>query len=200
MKRILLAALVPTALSIAGCGSFYAQAEQPEVCITVPPQTFTLPTGGLAVAPPGGFQDTFSGQVDLGISDALPDLLVNGSPDNHILRFLSLEASITSNSAAANFNWLDDLSLTVSNGGLTEQLALFAGGMTTGSKILRIGPLDAGNNIVAYLRNGSMVLTLEGAIAIPAGAQIPSSWTASVQGCFSARVKETLQEMIDGTK
>jgi hypothetical protein len=199
MKRILLAALVPTALSMAGCGSFYAQAEQPEVCIAVPSQTFTLPTGGIAVAPPGGFQDTFSGQVDLGISDALPDFLVNGSPDDHILRFLSLEASITSDSAAANFDWLDDLSLTVSSGGLTEQLAYYGGGMTTGSKVLRVGPLDGRNNIVAYLRNGSMVLTLEGAVAIPAGAQIPSSWTASVKGCFSAKVKKTFQEMIDGT-
>jgi hypothetical protein len=199
MKRILLAALVPTALSIAGCGSFYAQAEQPEVCITVPSQPFTLPTGGLVVAPPGGFQDAFSGQVDLGISDALPDLLVNGSPDNHILRFLSLEASITSTSAAANFNWLDDLSLTVSAGGLTEQLAYYGGGMTTGSTVLRVSPLDGQNNIVAYLRNGTVALTLEGAVAIPAGAQIPSSWTASVKGCFSAKVKKTLQEMIDGT-
>ena len=198
MKRIPVAIVAALALPLAACGSFYAQAEQPQVCLTVKPQTFTLPTGGLAVAPPGGFQDTFSGQVDLGISDALPDLLVSGSPETHILRFLSLEASITSDSAAANFNWLEDLSLTVSNGVLTEQLAFYGGGMTTGSKVLRVGPLDGRNNIVAYLRNGSMVLTLDGAVAIPAGAPIPTSWTASVKACFSAKVKKTFQEMIDG--
>ena len=81
-----------------------------------------------------------------------------------------------------------------------EGRTYYGGGMTTGSTVLRVAPLDGQNNIVAYLRNGSMALTLEGAVAIPAGAQIPSSWTASVQGCFFARVKETLQEMIDGTR
>ena len=198
MKRILIAVLVPVAASITGCGSFYAQAEQPEVCLTVPPQTFTIPTGGLLVAPPGGFQGTFSGQVDLGISNALPDLLVDGPPENHVLRFLSLEASITSNSAAANFNWLEELTLTVSNGSLTRQLAYYGGGMTSGSRVLRIGPLDGENNLVTFLQNGNMVLYLEGSVAIPGGAQIPSSWTASVQGCFYAKVRKTFDEMING--
>ena len=72
MKRILVAALFTVAASLSGCGSFYAEAEQPKACITVPPQTFTLPTGGLVVAPAGGFQGTFSGQVDLGISTPCP--------------------------------------------------------------------------------------------------------------------------------
>jgi hypothetical protein len=199
MKRMLLAALVPAALSIAGCGSFYAQAEQPEVCLTVQPQTFTIPGGG-GTAPVGGFQGSFSGQVDLGISDALPDLLVSGSPENHILRFLSMQASITSSSAAANFNWLQNLSLTVTNGPTTEELAHYGGGMTTGSKILNLGPLNAANNLVTFLQSGNMVLNLEGSVSIPAGAQIPGSFTASVQGCFYAKVKKTFEQIINGTK
>ena len=199
MKRIPVAIVTALALPLAACGSFYAQAEQPQVCLTVQPQTFTLPNGGLVVAPAGGFQGTFSGQVDLGISDALPDFIVNGPPENHILRFLSLEASIASNSAAANFNWLHDLSLTVTDGATSDRLAFYGGGMTTGSKVLRIGPLDAANNLVAFLQNGNLVLHLEGSVAIPAGAQIPTSWTASIQGCFYAKVKKTFQEMIDGT-
>jgi hypothetical protein len=200
VKRIPVAIVTALALPLAACGSFYAQAEQPQVCLTVRPQTFTLPNGGLVVAPAGGFQGTFSGQVDLGISDALPDFIVSGPPENHILRFLSLEASITSNSAAANFNWLHDLALTVTDGATTEQLAFYGGGMTTGSKVLKIGPLNAANNLVTFLQNGNMVLHLEGSVAIPAGAPIPTSWTASDQGCFSAKVKKTFQEMIDGTK
>jgi hypothetical protein len=198
-NTLLLAALVPAALSLAGCGSFYAQAEQPEVCLTVLPQTFTIPGGG-GVAPGAGFQGTFSGQVDLGISSALPDLLVDGSPTNHILRFLSLEASITADSSAANFNWLQDLSLTVSNGVNTDQLAFYGGGMTIGSKILKIGPLNAANNLVTFLQNGNMVMYLEGSVAIPAGARIPTGFTATVQGCFYAKVKKTFEEMINGTK
>jgi hypothetical protein len=197
MNRILIAVFVPVAASIAGCGTFYAQAEQPEVCLTVAPQTFIIPAGGLVVAPPQGFQGTFSGQVDLGISSALPDLLVNGPPENHILRFLSLEASVTSDSAAANFNWLADLSLTVSDGLLTRQVAFYGGGMTSGSRVLRIGPLDAANNLVTYLQNGNMVLNLEGSVNIPGGAQIPSSFTASIQGCFYAKVRKTFDEMIN---
>jgi hypothetical protein len=198
MNRILLAAIVPAALSIAGCGSFYAEAEQPQACLTVLPQTFTIPGGGI-VAPPGGFQGTFSGQVDLGISDALPDVLVDGPPENHILRFLSLEATITSNSAAANFNWLHDLTLTVSNGGATDELAYYGGGMTSGSTSLELGPLDAANNLVAFLRNGGMVLQLDGSVVIPGGAPIPTSFTATVTGCFSAKVRKTLDEIINGT-
>jgi hypothetical protein len=199
MKRILLAALVPAALSLAGCGSFYAQAEQPEVCLTVLPQTFSIPGGGV-IAPPGGFQGSFSGQVDLGINDALPDFLVNGAPENHILRFLSLEASITSTSAAANFNWLQGLTLTVTNGQKSEELARYGGGMTSGSKVLKVGPLNAANNLVTFLQNGNMVLNLAGSVSIPAGAQIPGSWTATVQGCFSAKLKKTFEEIINGTK
>lgn len=198
MNRILLAAIVPAALSIAGCGSFYAEAEQPQACLTVLPQTFTIPGGGI-VAPPEGFQGTFSGQVDLGISDALPDFLVDGPPENHFLRFLSLEATITSNSAAANFNWLHDLTLTVSNGGATDELAYYGGGMTSGSKTLKLGPLDAANNLIAFLQNGGMVLQLEGSVVIPGGAPIPTSFTATVTGCFSAKVKKTLDEIINGT-
>jgi hypothetical protein len=53
---------------------------------------------------------------------------------------------------------------------------------------------------VAFLQGGNMVLLLEGSVAIPAGAQIPTSWTASIQGCFSAEVKKTFGEIIDGTK
>jgi len=199
VKRIPVAIVTALALPLAACGSFYAQAEQPQVCLTALPQTFTIPGGGM-VAPAGGFQGTFRGQVDSGISDALPDLLVNGSPDTHILRFLSLEASITASSAAANFNWLQDLSLTVTDGVTTDQLAHYGGGMTSGSRVLKVGPLDAANNLVTFLRDGNMVLQLEGTVSIPAGAQIPGSWTATVQGCFSAEVKKTFDEIIDGTK
>jgi hypothetical protein len=190
MKRTLLAALIPAALSIVGCGSFYAQAEQPQVCLTVRPQTFAIPGGGV-VAPVGGFQGTFSGQVEMGINDALPDFVFNGSPDDHILRFLSMQASITSDSAAANFNWLQDLTLTVTNGPTSQELARHGGGLTTGSRVLTVGPLNAANNLVTFLQSGNMVLDLEGSVSIPAGAQIPTGFTASVQGCFYAKVKKT---------
>ena len=197
-NTLLLAALVPAALSLAGCGSFYAQAEQPEVCLTILPQTFTIPNPtALTVGP---FQGTFSGQVDLGISSALPDVLVDGLPENHILRFLSLEATITSNSSAANFNWLESASLTVSNDVTTKQVAVYGGGMTTGARVLKIGPLDPDNNLLTFLQNGNMVFNLEGSVDIPANAPIPTGFTVTVQGCFYAKVRKTFDELINGTK
>jgi hypothetical protein len=191
-NTLLLAALVPAALSLAGCGSFYAQAEQPEACLTVLPQTFTIPNPTIQTVGPF--------QVDLGISSALPDVLVDGSPENHILRFLSLEASITSNSSAANFNWLKNLSLAVSNGATTKQVAFYGGGMASGARVLKIGPLDAENNLLTFLQNGNMKFDLQGSVDIPANAPIPTSFTVTVQGCFYAKVKKTFDEIINSTK
>jgi hypothetical protein len=197
-NTLLLAALVPAALSLAGCGSFYAQAEQPEVCLTILPQTFTIPNPTIQTV--GPFQGTFSGQVDLGISSALPDFLVDGLPENHILRFLSLEASITSDSSAANFNWLKNLSLTVSNDTTTKEVAFFGGGMTSGARVLKIGPLDANNNLQTFLQSGKVVFELEGSVDIPANAPIPTGFTVTVQGCFYAKVKKTFEEIINSAK
>ncbi len=199
MKRTLLAALVPAALSIAGCGTFYAEAEQPEVCLTVLPQTFTIPGGGV-VAPPEGFQGTFGGQVDLGISDAVPDFILNGPEQNHILRFLSMQASLAGSSGTANFDWLEDLSLTVSNGVTTSQLGFYSGGLPANSRVLKVGALSADNNLITFLKSGTMVLYLEGSVAVPGGAQVPASWTGSIQGCFYAKVKKTFDEIINSAK
>ena len=198
-NTLLLAAIVPAALSLAGCGSFYAQAEQPEVCLTILPQTFNIPNPTAITV--GPFQGTFSGQVDLGISSALPDILVDGLPENHILRFLSLEATITSNSAAANFNWLESASLTVSNGATTKEVAVYGGGMTSGARVLRIGPLDPDNNLVTYLQSCNLVFNLEGSVAVPADSieRVPAEFTVTVQGCFYAKVKKTFDELINGT-
>jgi len=197
VKHIHVAIVVALVLPLAGCGSFYAEAEQPQVCLTVLPQTFTIPGGGV-VAPAGGFQGTFTGQVDLGISDALPDFLYDGDPRNHVFRFLGLQASIAPTSGAANFDWLEGLSVTAFNGVTTTQLAVYEGGLPPGSRVLKVNPLDANNNLVTFIRDGSMVVNLEGVVNVPGGATVPATWSATVQGCFYAKVKKTFDELING--
>ena len=195
MKRILLAALVPVVASLAGCSAFNVEAEQPQACLTVPPQTFDIPVAPGTVGP---FHGSFSGQVDLGITAALPSVVFSGSPDTHILRFLGLDASITPASGVANFNFLQNASLSVTNGVTTEQLAFYGGGLPAGTRVLSLGPLNAVNNLVGFLTNGNMVLYLDGTVDVPAGTPVPTSFTASVTACFSAKVKKTFQELIDG--
>ncbi len=193
MKRLLPALLAALCIPLAACNTFYAEAEQPRVCLTVPPQSFTIPGGGI-VAPPGGFTGTWSGQVDLGIGNTLPDFLVNGSTDTHVLRFLDLEATLTS-TGATNFDWLQNLSVTVSSGVVTQQLAFYDGGLTRGARTLTLEPVNPDNNLVTFLRNGNMVVFLTGTAAVPAGSPVPSTWTASITTCLYAKVRETLQEM-----
>jgi hypothetical protein len=200
MKQALLAALVPAALLVAGCGSFYAEAEQPQVCLAVLPKTFDIVAVTGARPLVGPFQGSFSGQVDLGINDALPDFIVSGSPDTHVLRFLGLDASIAPTSSLANFNYLQGLTLGVTNSATSRRLGVYGGGLPAGSMLLHIDPLDAANNLVTFLANGNMVLTVQGSVNVPAGAPVPTSITASVTGCFSAKVKKTFDEIINGTK
>ena len=60
MKRRLLLVAAPLAVALQGCGTFYAEGEQPRVCLTLPPQTFAIPGGGAEVLSLNGIAETFS--------------------------------------------------------------------------------------------------------------------------------------------
>jgi hypothetical protein len=198
MNRTLIVAVLPLVAALSGCSTLYAEAEQAEVCLTLPPQTITIPGGGV-VAPPGGFSGSYSGVVDVGLSDALPDFLIGGSPDSRILRFLSLDASLVP-APGVNFDWLSDLEVRAEHAAdAPVTLARFARGTRTGLTTISLLPAHPDVNLAGFLTGGSVALQLAGSVDVPAGRSVPPAWTATVSACFYAKVKKTFQELANGT-
>jgi hypothetical protein len=201
MNRTLLVVTAALAGALQGCGTFYAEAEQPMVCLTMPPQSFTVPGGG-TVAPPGGFTGSSSGVVDLGLSDALPDFLLTGQSQDRILRFLSFQATV-SGPPGANFDFLTGLRVTAQGppGSVPVELANYTRGTQTGLiTTISMNPTSPDNNLTNFLASGGLTFNVAGSVAIPAGQPIPGTWSATVSSCFYAKVHRTFQEMIDGAK
>jgi hypothetical protein len=201
MKRTLLVVTAALAGALQGCGTFYAEAEQPMVCLTMAPQTFVVPGGG-TVAPPGGFTGSSSGVVDLGLSDALPDFLLTGRSQDRILRFLSFQATV-SGPPGANFDFLTGLRVTAQGppGSVPVELANYRRGTQSGViTTISVDSSSPDNNLSDFLAGGGLTFNVSGSVAIPGGQPIPSSWSATVSSCFSARIHKTFQEIIDGAK
>jgi hypothetical protein len=202
MKRTLLVVTAALAGALPGCGTFYAEAEQPMVCLTMLPQTFSVPGGG-TVAPPGGFTGSSSGVVDLGLSDALPDFILTGQSQDRILRFLSFQATV-SGPPGANLDFLTGLRVTAQGppGSVPVELANYSRGTPTGRIITAISmnPTSPDNNLTDLLASGGLTFNVTGSVAIPAGQPIPGTWSATVSSCFYAKIRKTFQEMIDGAK
>jgi hypothetical protein len=200
MKRNLLVVAAALASALPGCGTFYAEAEQPSVCLTLPSQTFTIPGGG-TVAPPGGFTGTYSGAIDLGLSDVVPDFLLNGPPQDRILHFLSFDASV-SGPPGANLNYITSLELTAEGalGSTPVMLGRYARGSQTGViTSISIQPEVRQTNLSDFLAGGAITLRLSGGVSVAAGQPVPSTWTAAATTCLYAKVHKTFQQMIDGT-
>jgi hypothetical protein len=201
MNRALVVVTAALAGALQGCGTFYAEAEQPMVCLTMPPQTFSVPGGG-TVAPPGGFTGSSSGVVDLGLSDALPDFLLTGQSQDRILRFLSFKATV-SGPPGANFDFLTGLRVTAQGppGSVPVELANYRRGTQTGViTTISMDPSSPDNNLTNFLASGGLTFNVTGSVSIPAGQPIPGNWSATVSSCFYAKIHKTFQEMIDGAK
>jgi len=197
MKRSLLVTLAGLAILLGGCGTFYAEAEQPLLCLTLPPQTFTIPGGGI-VAPPGGFTGSYGGAVDVGLSDVVPDFLLSGPSKDHVLHLLSFQATL-SGSPGVNFDWLTDLRLTAQNGAMAPvQLGQYTRGAQTGVTTISLGLSAPGQNLADFLANGGLILDLSGGVSVPAGQTVPGTWSTTVTTCLYAKVHKTLQDLIGG--
>jgi hypothetical protein len=197
MNRILLAALVPAALSVAGCGAFNVEASQPQACLQI------LSPQALIVVPPviPGGSGEVRGSVDIGLKNAFPGFLVDGSPDNNVVRFLGGTLSLNG-PPGSDTRWVTGIKVTATNPSLPPLLLVDytapAGGPA--GAVFNIGPRDPNNNLVTMLQNGG--LTLEVETTYTTGIAIPppsGSWTAGVNACFSASIKKTFQQLIDGT-
>ncbi len=193
MKRLLLAALLPVIASIVGCNAFNIEADQPMACLTMPPQTFPVVAPSIPGAP-----GTFSGEIDLGISAVLPDFLVGGSPETHILNFQSLSVTLDG-PPGASFVWLTGLEIVAQKGTTTPVLLVdYTPGSGTIGSTITANSLAPGQNLIAFLNNGGLAFSVSGTYdprLFPSGA---TTWTGTITACFSAKVKKTFQEMIDG--
>jgi hypothetical protein len=198
MKRNLLVVAAALAVALPGCDTFYAEAEQPSVCLTLPAQTFTIPGGG-GTAPPGGFSGTFSGSVDLGLSDVVPDFLLDGPSRDRILHFLSFRATTTL--LGANFDFLDNAQLQAQGapGSQPVDLGEYTRGTRVGVTTISLPSRAPNVNLSDFLASGALTLHLAGQVTVPGGQVVPSTWSAEVEACLYAKVRKTFQQMIDGT-
>lgn len=198
MSRALLVATAALASGTLGCSTFYAEAEQPLVCLTLPTQSFSVPGGGIP-APAGGFHGSYTTTIELGIQDVLPDFLLNGPPSEHVLHFVSLDAAVDG-APGASLDLVDTLEVTARGapGSSPVELAHYVRGPETGVTRISLDSANPGANLTGLLVNGGLSADVYGEVTIPAGQTIPASFSATVTACFSAQVKKTLEQLING--
>jgi hypothetical protein len=192
MKRIATSVLVALlAVPLAACDSFYVEAEQPLACLTLQPQSFTIPV----VAVPGGFEGEWSGTSTVNIGDVLPGFILDGSPRERRVQLVSFGVGLTS--GATNFDWLKSLEVSVTGAGAPVSVVSFEGPLPPGSRSINLPASNPDANLADHVSNGGLTLTYSGVAAVPSGSTIPATWSGSVNLCIQARVKKTYNELIN---
>lgn len=191
MSRTLSALVVALALPLAACDSWYVEAEQPLACLTLQPQSFTIPV----VSVPGGFAGEWTGTTTVSIGDVLPGFILDGPPQDRRVQLVSFGIGLTS--GATNLDWLQSLDVSVTGAGAPVSVISYEGGLPPGSRSINLPASNPGANLADYVSNGNLTLTYTGAAAVPAGSTIPTTWSGSVNLCIQAHVKKTFNELIN---
>ncbi|HET8725313.1 MAG TPA: hypothetical protein VFM53_14040 [Anaeromyxobacteraceae bacterium] len=193
MSRTLSALVAALALPLAACDSFYVEAEQPLACLTLQPQSFTIPV----VPVPGGFTGEWTGTTTVGIGDVLPGFILDGPPQDRRVQLVSFGLGLTS--GATNLDWLKTLEVSVTGPGTVTPISVVSleGGVPPGSRSINLPASNPGANLADYVSNGNLTLTYTGSAAVPAGSTIPTTWTGSVNLCIQAHVKKTFNQLIN---
>jgi hypothetical protein len=189
MTRNHLAVLLAASVAGSGCSSFYVEAEEPSACIQlVSPQNLNIPSAT-------GTAGHLSATVDIGLKNAIPDFVFSGSPETSIVQFLGATVNLNGPSAAVP-SWLTNLKVTAQSPGVADVVLVdYTPTTTPTSATFTLAPRDRANNIAALLRNGGVTLLLD----VGYSADFPGgAWSAGVNACFSAKVKKTFQELING--
>jgi hypothetical protein len=191
MSRTHLAVLLAAAVAGAGCSSFYVEAEQPSACIQLTsPQGLVIPGGT-------GTAGTMSATVNIGLNDAIPEFVFTGSPETSIVQFLGATVNLNNSASAGDVpSWLTNLRVTAQSPGVADVVLVdYTPTTAPTSATFSLAPRDRANNIVSLIRNGGVTLLLD----VGYSATFPGgTWTAGVNACFSAKVKKTFQELING--
>lgn len=189
MTRATPFAVLAAALATTGCGSFYVDAQQPQACLKlVTPQPLTLSGGG------GGRQ--VSATVDVGLRDAIPDFVLDGPADSSVVTFQGATVVLT-NAQGDTPSWVSNFKVTAVSPGAPSVVLVDYTAPATGptSVTFPLAPRDRANNLIGLLQNGGLTLQLD---ASSSSTVPPGVWTAGVTACFSARVKKTFDQLING--
>src|SRR5512137_1548139 len=156
MNRALLVATFALASGTLGCGTFYAEAEQPLFCLAVPTQSFVIPGGGTP-APAGGFQGSYGATVSLGVQGVLPDFVLDGSPSDHVLHFVSFDAAVAG-APGANLDLVDTLDVMAlgAPGSSPVDLAHYVRGPESNVTRISLDSASPGANLTGLLVNGGL--------------------------------------------
>jgi hypothetical protein len=196
MKLLHAAPLALLALAATGCGALYAQGEIQQVCITLPPQT-------IPITPLAGTSGTFSQAVNFSLGDAIPDFILKGDSGERTLQLTLLQISLPPGQApGANVNWLSSAQLVVvpppGSPLPSQSLARYTRGAAS-LPITQITVQPAGDtNLTDYFALSQLDLRLTGNVDF--GATLPTSETLLLEACFYAKVRVTVQQMIDAGK
>ncbi|MGA8892826.1 MAG: hypothetical protein WB493_14750 [Anaeromyxobacteraceae bacterium] len=194
MNRTLTALLAVLALPLAACDSFYVEAEQPLACLTLEPQTVTIGGGSAPIV--GPITQTWpEQQQQIALGDALPSFLLDGRPEDRVIRLVSFGMQITT--GVPNLNWIKALTVSVSrNGGTPVQLANCQNCVPAGATSVTIPSTNTEYNLADVVdSSGNLTLSYGGTIDVPAGTTVPTTFGGRVNLCVSARVKKTFNEL-----
>ncbi len=181
-------AIVASSLLAAGCGAFYLEAEQPQVCITQDSIDVPITTSGVS----GGF----SSQVSFDVGKWLPGIGDNGPVKGEVVRFLQMRVSLPQQPQVPNLDWLTSFDVTlVSPTSDLPPVALLHYQKPAGSETVTSLSLDStasNEDISAYIRQGALTVTFSGS---GAGQLPPPNWLVNVGGCFYASVRKDLSNI-----
>ena len=161
--------------TLPGCPLLNIQADVPEVCLSYPNLQVTSQVGATSVKQSFAFADL----------SAVQDLLKHDAS----LKFHRAEVRATS--GIESFAFVDRVRVVVSSGDASSTLPPLTmydcdGDCVPEGAKLEI-PAAVGNDAIAYLRTGSIVIDLDFQGTIPA-----ASWTMDVDVCLSAKAGYTL--------
>jgi len=194
MNRSLIALIASLALPLAACDSFYVEADQPLACLTLEPQTITIGTGTVPI--PGPIVQTWPEQQQtIQLGDALPSFILDGPPQDRVIRLVSFGMQATT--GVSNLNWIKALTVSVSrNGGTPVQLANCENCVPAGATSVSIPSTNGDYNLADMVdTNGNLTLSYGGTINVPAGATVPTTFGGRVSLCVSAKIKKTFSQL-----
>ena len=194
MKLTLIALL---ALPLAACGSFNVEADQPLACLTLQPESITIGDGTVSIV--GPIVQTWPEQERvIPLGDAIPTFILDGAPQDRIIRLVSFGIQVTS--GVNNLNWLQNFSVSVSpNGGTAVQIATCRGCVPAGATAINVPAANGDTNLADFIdANGNLKLSFGGTVNVPAGTTVPNTFGGRVNVCVSAKVKKTFDELING--